>query len=397
MLRFTGFIDRRQPTNGANIGVLKEAKKIRVTKKSLSDSRGILTFTPLPGNSILRRLLVFTAVLPLIVILIMIGRTGGAGAEPGGELQSRAEAVRSEIAVLNSEMEAKVENYNHASSELERIEISIQENQTRLEEATANLKIFQERLNERIADIYRSGDVEIIDVLMDANDLSEFLTNFDMLSKIGEQDKNNVEQVKMLKVQIEEAKAQLDADHVNQASLVAQLESEKAEIEAGLAQRKEMLTGLESEIAALDAQEEAAQQAAFESEMAAGGGNGDYGSAPAASAGGVVGIAMQYQGVPYVWGGTSPSGFDCSGLVQYVYRQAGYSLPRTAAAQYGAGTPISYSELAPGDLVFFGYGSITHVGIYIGGGSMIHAPFEGTVVTIAPVSGGGSFMGAVRV
>lgn len=327
----------------------------------------------------------------------MLVRIGGAEAEPAGDLQSRAESVRSEIAVLNSEMEAKVENYNAASSELERIEASIQENEVKLEEAKVNLQISQERLNERIADIYRSGDVEMLDVLMDTSDLSEFLTKYDMLSKISEQDKANVEQVKMLKAQIEEAKVQLDADHGNASSLVAQLESEKAAIEAGLAQRQEMLSGFESEIAALDAQEEAAQQAAFDSEMAAGSGDGDYGPAPVSTAGGVVGIAMQFQGVPYVWGGTSPSGFDCSGLVQYVYRQAGYSLPRTAAAQYGAGTPISYSELAPGDLVFFGYGSISHVGIYIGGGSMIHAPFEGDVVRVAPVSGGGAFMGAVRI
>jgi cell wall-associated NlpC family hydrolase len=79
----------------------------------------------------------------------------------------------------------------------------------------------------------------------------------------------------------------------------------------------------------------------------------------------------------------------------YVYAQLGVYLPHSAASQYYSGTPISYGELAPGDLVFFG-SPISHVGIYIGGGSMIHAPFEGSVVSISSVSAGGSYSGACR-
>ena len=89
----------------------------------------------------------------------------------------------------------------------------------------------------------------------------------------------------------------------------------------------------------------------------------------------VIQNAMQYLGVPYVWGGTSPYGFDCSGYVQYVYANAGVSLPRTADVQYEVGTPISRGNLIPGDLVFFStytYGA-SHVGIYVGEGSFIHA------------------------
>ena len=89
----------------------------------------------------------------------------------------------------------------------------------------------------------------------------------------------------------------------------------------------------------------------------------------------IIATAMKYMGVPYVYGGSSPSGFDCSGFVQYVYRMAGIDLPRTADIQFNVGTPVSKSELQPGDLVFFAgdYVNISHVGIYLRDGDFIHA------------------------
>ena len=115
----------------------------------------------------------------------------------------------------------------------------------------------------------------------------------------------------------------------------------------------------------------------------------------------LVNTAKKYLGVPYVWGGTSPKGFDCSGLVQYVCRQNGISVPRVAASQKGAGTPVSRANLQPGDLVFFGNGGrISHVGIYVGNGNMIHAPQTGDVVKISSINSTyrvARYAGAVRV
>jgi cell wall-associated NlpC family hydrolase len=99
--------------------------------------------------------------------------------------------------------------------------------------------------------------------------------------------------------------------------------------------------------------------------------------APAPSASGIVGIAQSMFGVPYAYGGSSPSGFDCSGLTQWVYGHAGISIPRTASAQQSAATRVS--SPAPGDLVFFGYPAY-HVGIYVSPGQMIDAQRPGTTV-----------------
>lgn len=104
----------------------------------------------------------------------------------------------------------------------------------------------------------------------------------------------------------------------------------------------------------------------------------------------ILAAAQQYLGVPYVFGGASPSGFDCSGLVYYVLTQMGYSSYRTAADQYTMGSPVSRSSLRPGDLVFFEntYTSgVSHVGIYAGGGKFLHAPNSGSAVSYSSLSG----------
>jgi cell wall-associated NlpC family hydrolase len=104
---------------------------------------------------------------------------------------------------------------------------------------------------------------------------------------------------------------------------------------------------------------------------------------------------MNYLGTPYVWAGSSPSGFDCSGFVMYVFKKAGVSLPHSSRMQYGYGTPVSRSALEPGDLVFF-YSPIHHVAIYIGGGQMIHAAGTGKDVRISAVWTN-SYTGARRI
>lgn len=116
---------------------------------------------------------------------------------------------------------------------------------------------------------------------------------------------------------------------------------------------------------------------------------------------GILSVSRSLVGVPYVFGGTSPSGFDCSGFVQYVFGKQGIYLPRNSASQYNYGTHIPYNSLRAGDLVFFsfnGSGTISHVGIYIGGGQFINATSSSgvTISTFSPYWWNG-YMGASRV
>ena len=108
-----------------------------------------------------------------------------------------------------------------------------------------------------------------------------------------------------------------------------------------------------------------------------------------AGAAGAVQAAEREIGVPYVWGGTTPAGFDCSGLVMWAYAQVGISLPHYSGAQYADTTHISLADIEPGDLLFYGPGGSEHVAMYVGGGTMIEAPYTGASVWITGVRTGG--------
>jgi peptidoglycan DL-endopeptidase CwlO len=323
-----------------------------------------------------------------------------------------------QIHEIDMAVEQAAEAWNAANIELDRIEAEQVHNKRLLALARRNFGRAESALEERLVTIYTSGESNggTLEVLLGATSLDDLLNRLETVDRVSEQDASILGQVRSFRGEMRERKAKLARAHERQQQVVAERAARKATIEAQLAARQELLSSIRSEIARLQAAERerqarlAAQARARLAAQPSGGASGVSASAPlpadAASTspapparyGGVVGIAMQYLGTPYRWGGASPGGFDCSGFVMYVFAQVGVSLPHNAAAQYGQGSPVSRSELQAGDLVFFS--GLGHVGIYIGAGQFIHSPHTGDVVKISNLGEGwyaSSYVGARRI
>jgi len=274
--------------------------------------------------------------------------------------------------------------------------------------------------------VYTAGaTTSTLEVFFGATSLGDLLNRIDSVGRVSQQRTSLVTDVTRFRGQIQRQANKQKRAQTRQRALVAQVEAERQSIEAQLQRRKELLASVQGEIARLEAAERAqaralaqaaqaqrraqteasvstsqsttAAPAAAEPVVGVSASTPEATVAPPSTHGGVVGVAMQYLGVPYVWGGASPSGFDCSGLIMYAYAQIGVSLPHSTYALWGMGVPVSRDQLAPGDIVFFS--GLGHAGIYAGGGSFVHAPHTGDVVKVSSMSGWytSSYVGARRI
>ena len=350
----------------------------------------------------------------LVSFTLTFGMLTVAHAEPQSisEAKREAAALAAQVDELNGHVESVVEQYNAATAKLAQTEKRIKTNQAQLDKARRDLKTASDRLGKRANGIYKDGQMGVWEAVFSSQSFSEFINRLSLLSRVGAQDGQILAQIQTFRTDVSAKKAQLTADRAEQVKLVARSQQAKASVEAQLDELARMLRGKESQIAQLQREEEA-RQATLRAQLAAAqaarkstgstangsssGGSSSTPSGPVPSSrvgGSAVDVAMRYLGVPYVWAGASPSGFDCSGLVQYVYAKLGIDLPHSSQMQWGYGTPVARGQLEPGDLVFF-YSDLHHVGIYVGGGNMIHAPHTGAVVSIASVDRSG-YAGARR-
>jgi peptidoglycan DL-endopeptidase CwlO len=345
---------------------------------------------------------------------VALGAAGSATGEPASvaSKQAQAQSVLAQIQSLDGSLEHAIEAYNLANEKLEAIRSDLRENRVELGIAKGNLKRAQSALASRVVAIYTSGESDsTLDVLVGARSLAELVEGLEAVARVSAQDTQVLSDVRTFRAEVQQRRVRLKHARAQQAQLVAERAASKASIESRLADRQRMLSSIRTEIASIRAAEQRRQAelerqararlnapqpliSTFSQPLAEA--PSVLPEAPPSQYGGVVGIAMQYLGVPYVYGGSTPAGFDCSGFIMYVYAQVGVSLPHNAAAQYGYGTPVDRSQLQPGDLVFFN--GLGHAGIYVGGGSFIHAPHTGDVVKISSMSGwyDSTYVGARR-
>ena len=367
-----------------------------------------------------------------LVALVAALPTQAAPKQEIASKRAQAEEVRRQLAELGAQLEPAIERYNKSVAELKQVNAEIAFNQKQIKVTEANLRVTQVELDAKLEQSYRVGEPDLLASVLSQQSLSQILAVTDLFDRSQHQAADMIGGLQKTKKSLTRQKQDLQVAQDRAAALKADRAAEKKRIDAGIAQSQELVAGLEGEIQQL-IQEEAARQeqlrrealaalAAQQAETNAPGNDvaiggsvadtatadaGSTDAAPAAVAeapinlpptdGSIgaqaVSIAMQYLGVPYVWGGSSPGGFDCSGLTSYVYAQLGIGLSHYTGSQWNEGTRVPADQLLPGDLVFF-HSDLHHMGMYIGNGQMIHAPQTGDVVKIAPLMD--AYAGAVR-
>ncbi len=394
------------------------------------------------------------------VLLVAVSAGGAAAAPPSAlqAKRAQAQAVMAQVNALDVEFGKVVDEWDGARLSLAAARKQLAANAVSLARAQRRSRIAERRRDRRLVQIYETGRPDVVQLLAGAGSLSELIDLAQYSRDVAASDRSVADEARRARARLAAANKALHAAERARSASLATLTAERARINGLLGTRRTLLASIQSQVVVLKAREVAEQRRLAEAararvarqqaelraraeararEAAAEAAAAPKAApvptttaatadppnspptttavapgvpaapvapvapvAPAAVAGGhpeAASIALKYLGTPYQWGGATPAtGFDCSGLVMYVYAQLGVQLPHYAAAQYGYGMPVARDQLQAGDLVFFD--GLSHVGIYIGNDEMVHAPETGDVVKITPLSQfGASYVGARRI
>lgn len=398
----------------------KQIFKIKYSKRSEMEL-STLKSTPKSASIVLLCLL-----LTLINPALAIGQPASLR-----QKQEEASKVKKQLQSIDSELEVTVEEYNQAQLKLDQIHENIKKTKEDYKLTSKKFGRQKKLFNSRVVGIYKTGNISFASSLLGTKSFVHFLTHVGYLIQIGNQDYQLLQEIQQTKKELEETKKKLEIEEQSQIAHTKELQGRRSAIESQISERRSYLAAVETDLQAMiraeeerEARTQAAEVRQRQQQQPAQNNNpqnqapnnpnnnpnnGNDGAkaptnppksnpAPPSSAphSQVVSIAMQHLGKPYQWGAAGPDSFDCSGLVMYCYAQIGISLPHSAASQYNRGAKIARENLASGDLVFFGKSSVSHVGIYAGGGQYIHAPHTGDVVKVSSLNSRSDYYGACR-
>lgn len=315
-----------------------------------------------------------------------------AKAEEKAKVATAKQAI-AEMNRLSTRMEIAYEDLAQEEKRLKKLKKEVKQTKKTIRDTDKALKQTRERVSTWAKATYTSGEVRYMSVLLNATTFGDFVDRLGFMTRITAEEQRLVEEIKDLQKDLSKSNKLLLDKYAEQKRLTASVSANAELIQRSLIEQADYFAALPSKVR----KKVLAYDGVANSLSAAAGLTGSTsteGSHPE-----VVKTALKFLGVKYVWGGETPSGFDCSGLTMYCYKKAtGKNLTHFARTQYSEGTAIAKSALMPGDLVFFGdtVASIHHVGIYMGSDKFIHAPHTGDVVKISTLSSRSDYIGACR-
>jgi cell wall-associated NlpC family hydrolase len=331
--------------------------------------------------------------LSIAVLLVASATIGAATLSSAAPSREEVEQARARLDSLNRELDLMVEQYNQARLKLQEVQARLADVRAQAQRAQATADRAISNLNANAARAYRGVGSQIAQ-LFDSASLADFSDRLEFIGSMAQADSDLAVEAQAARQEARWTAAELKATAEERQGIVDALAAKQDQIESRVNEARDLYEELDREYHEALAAQASAQGVASAS---TGGGVSPIPPPPApnANVGAVLEAAYSMIGTPYQYGGSSPeTGFDCSGFTMWAWSHAGVYLPHSSAAQYASLPHVAQSDLQAGDLVFF-YSPISHVGIYVGGGSMIHSPQTGSVVSVVPIYWD-SFAGAAR-
>lgn len=300
-------------------------------------------------------------------------------ATPEDELRQEKAEKEAKIEALENQMIDIMEKINETEMQLVESGQKIIEATEDLYQAEEKEKTQYEAMKHRIVALYENGNSSMIEMILEAGSIAEMLKQAENVQTIHTYDRKQLEEYVKTKDTIATLKVMLEEEQIAIEERQADYQKDKEELDG-------MIAALENEVDDLEVRIQAAAATASRPQTGGSGNGSNSNYVPPVGTGGgaaIVSAAYKYLGVPYVWGGASASGVDCSGLVLLAHKAIGVNLAHFSGSQGSGGKAVSKANAQPGDVVCYA----GHVGIYLGGGKMIHAPQTGDVVKVVNVYG----------